>query len=88
MNTLQVDKFINEESWRRPIIPYKVTDWVKSRCVPKVPFRDTIKCPRCGHDTGLNPGGFHMVIPPGGLICGCGAVIIKGDSYTLSNGSY
>lgn len=87
---MSIDVFIENESWRKPVIPYKVPEspWQKFPGLPKVPFRNTIKCPRCGYDTGLNPNGFHMVIPPEGLICKCGAVIIKGDSYTLSNGGY
>jgi len=50
---------------------------------PARPLNNTIRCPSCGHDTGLNSNGFHMVIPSEGLICPCGCVILKGPNSTL-----
>ena len=37
----------------------------------------TSKCPCCGKDCGLDlTGPLHLVIPPGGLKCSCGYVLI------------
>lgn len=55
----------------------------KKKVWPIQPLRDTIKCPGCGYDTGLNPNGFLMVIPPGGLVCHCGCIIIHSNAPTL-----
>lgn len=47
--------------------------------IPKQPRPNSICCPNCGKDTGLeNP--FYMIIPPGGLVCECGTTIIHSNS--------
>jgi len=55
-------------------------EWIPPQYPKKRP--NAICCPNCGKDTGLeNP--FYMVIPPGGLKCACGTVVINSASYMM-----
>lgn len=45
---------------------------------------DTIKCSKCGRDSGISLGPLLMVIPPGGLKCPCGAILIAGNRTELT----
>lgn len=50
---------------------------------------ETIKCSKCGWDTGISTGPIHMVIQPPGIKCpNCNIIIISVPSLTLNDEAY
>lgn len=58
-------------------------EWIKSEWPKSRRDRNTIKCSKCGRDTGFDAGRFLVFIPPEGYLCSCGATILLREKTPL-----